>query len=91
MGSLFVMIAKDGPDGARLRKEVRSEHLAHLDALVKAGKIAIAGPFTDGTGSLIVFEADSIEAAQAQAASDPYVTRGVFESYEVKPFKRVLP
>ncbi len=29
--------------------------------------------------------------AKAWAAADPYVTEGVFESYEVRPFMKVLP
>lgn len=89
--SLFVLIGRDGPDGKRLRAEVRPDHLAHLDPLARAGRIVVAGPFTDGSGSLIVFEADSLEEAQAIAGNDPYVKRGVFSSWEVRPFLRVLP
>jgi uncharacterized protein YciI len=29
--------------------------------------------------------------ARAFAHSDPYVTRGVFEKVEVKPFRKVFP
>lgn len=91
MTSLFVIIGRDGPEGTARRKLFRSEHLAYLEPLSSAGKVVVAGPFTDGSGSLIVFEADSLEAAIAQAKNDPYVTRGVFDSYDVKPFKQVFP
>lgn len=91
MASLFVIIGRDGPEGAARRKLFRAEHLAYLEPLSSAGKVVVAGPFTDGSGSLIVFEADSLEAAIAQAKNDPYVTRGVFDSYDVKPFKQVFP
>jgi uncharacterized protein YciI len=91
MASLFVLIGHDGPDGAERRKQFRAEHLAYIEPLSRAGKIVVAGPFTDGSGSLIVFEADSMEAAQKQARNDPYVTRGIFARHEVKPFKRVFP
>ena len=91
MASLFVIIGHDGPEGAERRKSFRTEHLAYLEPLSRAGKVVIAGPFTDGSGSLIVFEADSLEAALEQARNDPYVTRGVFGSYDVKPFKQVFP
>jgi uncharacterized protein YciI len=43
------------------------------------------------SGSLIVAEFDSLEAARDWIGGDPYVTEGVFESFEVKPFVRVLP
>lgn len=91
MASLFVMIGQDGPEGPDLRKRYREEHLAYLEPFSKAGKIVLAGPFTDGSGSLIVFEADSEDAAMAQARHDPYVTRGVFKEWEVRPFRRVFP
>ena len=35
--------------------------------------------FWQPCGSLVVFEADSLDAARAQAARDPYVQEGVFE------------
>lgn len=89
--SLFVLIGRDGPDGKRLRPDVRPDHLAHLEPLTRAGRIVLAGPFTDGSGSLIVFEAESLEEAEAIAARDPYVRRGVFATFEVRPFQRVLP
>ena len=51
----------------------------------------LAGPFTDGTGSLIVIDMDSEAEAIAFANSDPYVTSGVFARVEVKPFRQVFP
>ena len=43
------------------------------------------------TGSLVVAEFDSLEAAQAWAEADPYIEAGVYESVVVKPYKKVLP
>ena len=43
------------------------------------------------TGSVIVAEFPSLEDARAWIAADPYVTEGVFESHEVRPFVKVLP
>ena len=53
--------------------------------------MVLAGPFTDGSGSLIVIDMDSEAQAIAFAQSDPYVTQGVFERIEVKPFRKVFP
>lgn len=88
---LFVIIGHDGPDGARLRLTVREAHLRNLRPLVERGKVILAGPFTDGSGSLIVIDADSQADAEAFAHSDPYATQGVFERVEVKPFRQVFP
>ena len=88
---LFVIIGHDGPEGAARRPQIRAAHLETLRPLVIAGKVKIAGPFTDGSGSLIVVDMESEAEAKAFAASDPYMTGGVFERVEVKPFRQVFP
>jgi uncharacterized protein YciI len=88
---LFVIIGHDGPQGASLRPSVRPAHLENLRPLVERGKVIVGGPFTDGSGSLIVAEFDSEAAAEQFAANDPYTKQGVFERVEVKPFRQVVP
>jgi len=88
---LFVIIGHDGPEGVALRPKIRPAHLENLRPLVKSGKLKIAGPFTDGSGSLIVVDMESEAEARAFAESDPYTRSGVFARVEVKPFKQVFP
>jgi uncharacterized protein len=88
---LFVIIGHDAPDGKEKRPAVRPAHLAHLQPLVDQGKLLLAGPFTDGTGSLIVVDAESRAAVWQLVANDPYVTNGIFNHVEVKPFLQVFP
>ncbi len=88
---LFVIIGYDGPDGARLRPSVRPAHLANLQPLVEQGRMVIGGPFTDGSGSLMIVDMESQAAAEAFARTDPYVTQGVFARVEVRPFRKVVP
>ncbi len=87
---LFVIIGHDGPDAKRLRPTLRPAHLEHLSALAAEGRIKLAGPLTDGHGSLIVIEADDEQEVRDIAAADPY-NGSVFESLEIHPFKQVLP
>ncbi len=88
---LFVIIGHDGPRGAELRPKIRPAHLDNLRPLVDKGKVVIAGPFADGSGSLIIVDMESQAEAVAFANSDPYTKEGVFERIEVKPFRRVFP
>ena len=53
---LFVIIGYDGPNGAALRPSVRPAHLENLQPLVNAGRVVVGGPFTDGSGSLMVVD-----------------------------------
>lgn len=91
----FVMIGHDGPRGLELRKEHRPAHLAGLEPLDRAGRIRHAGPMLgdDGAplGSVVVFEAASLDEARALAARDPYVTQGIFARYEVRETAAVFP
>lgn len=88
---LFVIIGHDGPDGAKLRPSVRPRHLAYVGPVAKSGKMVIGGPFTDGSGSLIIVDMDSESEVLEFSRNDPYVREGVFERVEVKPFRKVLP
>jgi uncharacterized protein len=88
---LFVIIGHDGPNGANLRLQFRSAHLRNLRRLAAQGRLVIAGPFTDGEGSLIVADFDNEADATTFAQNDPYTTGGVFERVEVKPFVKSLP
>lgn len=88
---LFVIIGHDGPNGASLRPVVRPAHLENLRPLVERGKMIIGGPFTDGSGSLMIVDMDSEVEAREFALNDPYTREGVFERVEVKPLRKVVP
>jgi uncharacterized protein len=87
----FVILGFDGPDGQAKRKLHRPAHLARMNALDAQGRVLLAGPLTDKTGSLIVIEAETLAEAQAFAKDDPYTVHGVFERVEVHPFEQVFP
>ena len=86
---LFVMIAKDKPGTGDKRSATRPVHMQHLEAmgekLVFAG--ALMGADGNPEGSLLVLEADSLEAAKAVLLADPFVTEGIFGAVEVKPWR----
>ena len=88
---LFVVIGHDAPGAQEKRPAVRPAHLEHLRPLADAGRVRLAGPFLDKSGSLIVLEAESLADAWAIVARDPYVIEGVFGTVDVKPFTAVFP
>ena len=91
----FLLVGHDGPRGLELRKQHRPAHIAGLEPLDRAGRIRHAGPILgdDGApqGSVVVFEAASLDEARAIAARDPYVTEGIFARYEVRETSPVFP
>ena len=88
---LFVIIGHDARDAKEKRPLHRPAHLAHLEPLVQAGRVILAGPLTDGAGSLIVVEAESLGAVWEVVGRDPYVANGIFERVEVHPFLQGFP
>ena len=92
---VYVFVGHDGPRGAELRAVHRPAHLAGLESLEAEGRIRHAGPILDDDGSpigsVILFDAESLEAARAIAARDPYVTEGIFDRHEVNETKVVFP
>ena len=88
---LYVIYAQDKADSLEKRLSVRPAHLARLQLLHDEGRLLTAGPGAAGfTGSTVIAEFESLEAAQAWADADPYVAAGVYEHVSVKPFKKVF-
>lgn len=98
---LYMILGQDVPDSLPKRQAVRPEHLSRIEALRDTGRLLLAGPLpaidspdpgsAGFTGSLIVADFPSLDAAQQWAAEDPYVTGGVFAHVDVRPFKQVMP
>ena len=101
MSLFYAIISQDIPNSLPLRKEARPAHVERLVALKDQGRLLIAGPHpaidsadpgeAGFTGSLVVAEFESLQAAQEWADADPYIAAGVYENVIVKPFNKVLP
>ena len=60
------------------------EHARFVDALFATGTVIMAGPFADGSGSMVILEAESTEAARAIFREDPWARQDVLVAGEVK-------
>ena len=97
----YTIYAKDIANSLENRLAARPAHVARLAELVDQGRLLVAGPnpaidsedpgAAGFTGSLIIAEFDCLQAARMWADADPYLTAGVYESVEVKPYKKALP
>ena len=98
---LYVIIGEDVENSLAQRLATRPAHVERLLALRDAGRLFVAGPNpaidsedpgeAGFSGSVIIAEFDSLEAAQRWAEADPYKAAGVYQRVTVKPFKKVLP
>ncbi|EOI3548445.1 YciI family protein [Cronobacter dublinensis] len=97
---LYVIYAEDVADSLEKRQSVRPAHLARLQLLHDERRLLTAGPMpavdsndpgaAGFTGSTVIAQFASLEAAQAWAEADPYIAAGVYKTVSVKPYKKVF-
>jgi uncharacterized protein YciI len=98
---LYVIISHDVADSIAQRRTARPAHLDRLILLQDQGRLELAGPRpridaadpgeAGFSGSVVIAEFESLEAAQAWADDDPYLKAGVYARVEVYPFVKALP
>ncbi|MEO8992626.1 MAG: YciI family protein [Nitrosospira sp.] len=97
----YAISGEDIPDSLEKRLAARPEHLERIKVLQEEGRLILAGPYpaidspdpgpAGFSGSLIVAEFESLEAARTWAEADPYATSGVYDKLTVRPFRKVFP
>ena len=98
---LYVIWAQDVDNSGPARQVARPDHVARLKNLLEAGRLVIAGPMpaidspepgeAGISGSMIVAEFSSLQAAETWADADPYIAAGVYRDVTVKPYIQALP
>ena len=87
----FMLLATDAEDVHEARMAARPAHLARLEELkAQAGPNPLPDNADRVSGSLIVAQFESLDAAQEWAEQDPYVDAGVYAEVLIKPFKAVF-
>ena len=97
----YAIEGHDGTGVLERRLAARGAHLARLQALLDSGRLLLAGPCpaidaedpgpAGFSGSIVIAEFESLEAARAWADADPYIEAGVYVRVDVRPFRPVLP
>ena len=97
----YAIEGHDAAGSLPARVAARPAHLARLTALRDEGRLLLAGPCpaidaedpgpAGFSGSIVIAEFESLEAARAWADADPYAEQGVYARVDVRPFRKVLP
>lgn len=85
----YAAVIEYSQDKAKV-EAARPAHRAYLSKLLEKNQLFSAGPFEDGFGALIIYEADSPEAVDALMKADPFHAAGVFIKWTVRPWKMVF-
>lgn len=90
---LFAVWARDRPGMLAERKRVREAHRARLRApSPHAVQVLLAGPLEGGednamSGTLLVVQADSLDAVRRFVDDDPYAHAGVYADVDIQPWR----
>jgi uncharacterized protein YciI len=82
MRPYVLVVLKTGPtrvEDPEKRKAMFAGHFANIERLSKAGKLVLAGPFSedkDGWRGLYIFAVADVEEARALTATDPVIVNG---------------
>ncbi|HZY67181.1 MAG TPA: YciI family protein, partial [Devosia sp.] len=86
------LVAHDRPNSVARRMELRTDHLKHLESL--GDTLKLAGPFLDEAGamvgSIMVVEADTLEAAREIFGRDPFMSGDLFETVTIERWKLTI-
>ena len=87
----YLLFYEAGSDYEDRRAPFRAAHLAHARQAVERGELVLGGGVgTPAEGAVLLFQGASSWAAEAFAASDPYVVNGVITSWRVRPWATVV-
>lgn len=87
---LFVVTYRYSDAQTDEREANKPAHREWLSARVDDGSVRSVGPFVDGSGALLVVEADDDEAARSLVDDDPHCLRGMVSEISVREWKPVF-
>jgi uncharacterized protein YciI len=90
MRRYYALLYYTVPDFARARGPHRDAHLAKVFEASRRGELLMAGALGDPPNrALLLFRCEDASPAEQFARTDPYVTSGVVERWEVQPWATV--
>jgi len=99
LASYYFVLLTRGPEWTAEKtpatEKIQAAHLANITKLHDAGKLVLAGPFTDDGNwrGIFIFKTSSIEETKSLVENDPAVQAGRL-TYEIHPWatkKGMLP
>jgi uncharacterized protein YciI len=85
----FAAVIEYTQDQAKVQAH-RPAHRQYLTDLRQRGQLAAAGPFTDNSGALIIYEAASATEAEQLLQADPFHHSGIFLRYVLRSWNPVF-
>jgi uncharacterized protein YciI len=82
----YVNYVKYNPDKVAALRPVHRQYAARL---MSEGKLVTAGPFSDGSGCLLIYEAATLAEAEELVKDDPYTAGGAIANYQISAWEMI--
>lgn len=69
--------------------QFRPQHLSFLESMRNEGHVIANGRFTDGTGGLVIYKANSYEECETLVQQDPFIKEEA-RRYEIREWDAVF-
>ena len=86
MAKFAVVLTFGDPDKVA---ETRPRHREYLQRLLSEGRLHASGPWADGTGALLIYEAADEAEVRRLLEADPYTAAGVIADVQIKEWNLV--
>jgi uncharacterized protein YciI len=86
----FLLTYTLAPDYFERRPEFRGAHLALAKAAAARGELVLGGALDPPEEAVLLFAGEDASAAEAFAASDPYVTESLVTGWRVRAWTTVV-
>lgn len=87
---LFLVEYTYAPEKSDARDAVRTDHRAWLSDLVDRKVVRSSGPFPDGSGALIIVDADDAGTVRTLCTHDPFARAGLVADSRITEWKPVM-
>ncbi len=78
------------PDHDDVRSEHRAAHREWLEGLVEQGLVLASGPFTDGSGALLIFASETEADLNQLISKDPFARAGAISAVKTTGWNPVI-
>lgn len=88
--ALFAVVYTYSPSTTAGRDTHRANHRAWLADLLEKKTLISSGPYTDGSGALIIVDGTDVDSVKTLFAQDPFAIENLIETSDVTEWKPVM-
>ena len=88
--SIFAVEYVYGPEAEAARAEHRPKHREWLAALAESDILLASGPYADGAGALLIFQAEDEAAMQELISQDPMTIGGGVTGLKISGWNPII-